>query len=110
MRTLYVTGSTGQGLNPHKPKDHWLGKDWSPNEVAFVLQRRKYGTENGSLRVVTSSSQYVPALKVGDVVDVRNDQSHRLVGTYTVVGLRYFANGVTQGNVPNKALTHGVSK
>jgi hypothetical protein len=92
-------------LNPAAPE---TGEFYDPRQVAFVLFKMNENRTRPT-RVVTSFGGY-DASQVGDVWELRHDQTDAYLGDYKVVGIVDFTTGAKHGEVPNRPIKLAVAK
>jgi hypothetical protein len=74
-----------QNMNPQDPTTSEYGQGWMANSVAYILFK---DSRTRPTRVVISFGEVGVSLL--DVVEVRDDQSGRLLGNYRIAGIVHY--------------------
>ena len=91
MNTFHIAPHE-QEVDAQDPTTSEFGQDWMAGSVAYILFKEG---RTRPTRVVVSAGEVRDA-EVGQYVEVRDDQTSRLLGTYGVAGIVHYDDG---GNV-----------
>lgn len=113
MSTTVVARPTGESIAPSTLDQ---SQYWDITWVAYVLFKSseertrptRVLTSHGPLHTYATGKPL--ALKIGDIISLKNDEDSRWLGDYTIVGIHREDNGASIGDVPSTKIKHCVVK